>query len=184
MKSKQELRHYFLKLRADISAELRYEQSIGLQKKLLQFLPAEGLIATYFPIKSELDIMPINLILAEGARLVLPFTHKDFTLSFYQVKDMEKDIEPDDRQIPAPIPGRCLQVDPEALPLILVPGVAFDRGKYRLGYGKGCYDRLLKMVKSPMTIGVTFDQFLVSALPHDSNDIPVKKVLTPGSEIA
>ena len=43
--------------------------------------------------------------------------------------------------------------------IILVPLVAFDRNLYRIGYGKGYYDRVLKQLsvnKKILTIGIAF----------------------------
>ena len=63
------------------------------------------------------------------------------------------------------------KVDPSALDMIIVPGLAFDRQGNRLGYGKGYYDKLLHRVgSSVMKAGVCFECQLfdeVPALPHD-----------------
>ena len=44
--------------------------------------------------------------------------------------------------------------------IILIPVLAFDEDKYRLGYGKGFYDRYLnkylKKFKNILTVGVAF----------------------------
>jgi len=65
------------------------------------------------------------------------------------------------------------------LDLILVPGVAFDRAGYRLGYGKGFYDRELAQV-SPATcrVGLCFEFQLCAELPYESHDQPVNLVVT------
>ncbi len=62
--------------------------------------------------------------------------------------------------------------------LIIVPGIAFDRNKNRLGRGKGFYDRFFK--KDLMTkIGVGFDFQLKDSIPTDEFDVPMSKVITP-----
>jgi len=68
-----------------------------------------------------------------------------------------------------------------AADLILVPTVACDRRKYRLGYGGGFYDRLLNplQVSNISTIGIVFDFAYVGELPVDPWDIKLNFVCTP-----
>ena len=61
--------------------------------------------------------------------------------------------------------------------LFIVPGIAFDRKGYRLGWGKGYYDRLLKDVNAPK-IGLAYNFQIVSRLPHSSYDIPMDIIIT------
>ena len=62
-------------------------------------------------------------------------------------------------------------VAPEALDLILVPGVAFTADGARLGRGGGFYDRLLAWL-APRTckIGVCFDAQILPELPVETHD--------------
>lgn len=61
---------------------------------------------------------------------------------------------------------------------ILVPGLGFDREMYRIGYGKGYYDRLLSKTGDIPTIGVGFkEQFSEELFPRDPWDIPVRELL-------
>lgn len=66
--------------------------------------------------------------------------------------------------------------------LLLVPGLTFDRQGFRLGYGKGYYDRYLKQLKSScpdsITVGVVPDSLLQEKIPADSWDFPVDYLLT------
>lgn len=68
-------------------------------------------------------------------------------------------------------------VSPEDIDLAIVPGVAFDRNKHRLGHGKGFYDRLLSELKCPV-IGVCQKWRLVDEIPCDEWDIPMDMVIT------
>ena len=61
--------------------------------------------------------------------------------------------------------------------LIVVPGMAFDRNGNRLGRGKGFYDRFLSKHLEVPRIGICFDFQIVDAVPADSFDILVHKVL-------
>lgn len=62
--------------------------------------------------------------------------------------------------------------------LIIIPGVAFDRNKNRIGYGKGYYDRFLSKVNSIPKMGICFDFQLLDSIPHESNDIVMDYVIS------
>jgi 5-formyltetrahydrofolate cyclo-ligase len=64
------------------------------------------------------------------------------------------------------------------LDCILVPGLGFDNEFYRIGYGKGYYDRLLAITGNIPTIGIGFkEQLCEQLLPRDPWDMPVKELL-------
>jgi 5-formyltetrahydrofolate cyclo-ligase len=63
----------------------------------------------------------------------------------------------------------------EVLEAILVPGLTFDLKGFRVGYGKGFYDRLLADVEPRvLTIGISPDLLIVEQLPADPWDVPVQ----------
>jgi len=73
--------------------------------------------------------------------------------------------------------GRRMQ--PDALDLVVVPGVAFDRRGGRLGFGKGYYDRLLASVRADCAlIGLAFECQLFPQVPMQPHDVCVHKVIT------
>lgn len=71
----------------------------------------------------------------------------------------------------------CPVIDTTSVDLFIVPGIAFDRSGYRLGWGKGYYDRLLAGVSAPK-IGLAYSFQIVSRLPHHGYDIPMNIVIT------
>jgi 5-formyltetrahydrofolate cyclo-ligase len=71
-------------------------------------------------------------------------------------------------------------VDPAAVDLVLVPGLAFDRHGGRLGHGQGHYDRLLPTLRPSIPrVGVTLDDLVVERLPTEAHDVAVTHLLTP-----
>ena len=66
--------------------------------------------------------------------------------------------------------------------IILVPLLAFDKNKYRLGYGKGFYDRYLnkylKRFKNILTVGVAFSFQKHHNLPVNQNDVKLDLIIT------
>ena len=65
---------------------------------------------------------------------------------------------------------------------MLIPTLAFDMDKYRLGYGKGFYDRYLKKYlkrfKNILTVGVAFSFQKHHKIPSFNNDVKLKYILT------
>lgn len=60
--------------------------------------------------------------------------------------------------------------------LVLVPGVAFDRKKNRLGRGKGYYDKILKQTRA-CKLGVCFDFQYLDEVPTEEHDICMDAVI-------
>ena len=61
--------------------------------------------------------------------------------------------------------------------MIVVPGIAFDRNRNRLGRGKGYYDRLLSDLKAS-AVGLCFDFQLKDQIPVEPFDKKVDLVIT------
>ena len=74
-------------------------------------------------------------------------------------------------------------VDASCLELIIVPAVALDGKRNRLGRGKGFYDRLLSTCDCP-TIGVVCDFQLVDEVPVEPHDRPLDCIVTSDTVIA
>ena len=62
--------------------------------------------------------------------------------------------------------------------LAIVPGVAFDREKNRIGYGKGFYDRYLRKHPHLVKMGIAFDVQLVDKIPKEETDCGLDFVVT------
>lgn len=62
--------------------------------------------------------------------------------------------------------------------LVITPGLAFSKKGYRLGYGKGHYDKYFARKKYKLAIGVCATQLLVDYLPQDNFDQAVDLVVT------
>ena len=70
-------------------------------------------------------------------------------------------------------------VPAEALDMIVVPLVAFDRAGACLGYGGGCYDRYLPTLSPAcQIIGIAFDEQRVDHVPTDAHDLPLPNIIS------
>jgi len=69
------------------------------------------------------------------------------------------------------------EVSRDLVDLFIVPGVVFDRHGYRIGWGRGYYDKLLSGSIVPK-IGLAYDTQVVAEVPHTSYDVPMTAVIT------
>ena len=58
----------------------------------------------------------------------------------------------------------------------LVPGLGFSESGYRIGYGKGYYDRFLNG-KSIYKVGICHKELFFDEIPHDDFDIKLDKII-------
>lgn len=67
--------------------------------------------------------------------------------------------------------------DYDAIDMIVVPGVAFDRQGNRLGRGRGYYDKILKETRVAKKVGICFDFQFVEEVPVDELDVRMDVVV-------
>ena len=169
---KTELRKLFLVLRGGIPKQRREEASFSLAA----FLQNRGRILSFYSIGSEIDLAPLNAILAQAGRLMANRVEHGNLVPYHVSADQELILSP--FGIPEPDPAKARKAALSEIDLILVPGLAFDSQKYRLGYGKGHYDKLLSQIGDIPTLGVGFqEQLSVDPLPRDPWDLPVEELM-------
>jgi 5-formyltetrahydrofolate cyclo-ligase len=64
-----------------------------------------------------------------------------------------------------------------AIDLVIVPGVAFDKAKNRMGHGKGYYDGLLPNLRA-YKIALCFNFQMVDEVPTETHDIKMDEIIT------
>lgn len=72
--------------------------------------------------------------------------------------------------IRTPVLAHSRQIAPEALDVVLAPCTAFDEACWRVGMGKGYYDRYLPRCVNAITIGVAFEAQKVAHVATDRYD--------------
>ncbi len=61
--------------------------------------------------------------------------------------------------------------------ICIVPGICYDKENYRIGYGKGYYDRFLSKNKIK-TIGLCYKECMIEKIDNDKYDYKIDEVIT------
>lgn len=151
--------------------EARDAKICSLATSLASFRHAD-IILLYAPIKSEIDVMPIlHEALAKGKRVAFPRCNtEERTMKFHFVSS-EGDLSPCAYGIREPKEDLPVY-DPEStqgIAVCYVPGLTFDIYGYRLGYGKGYYDKFMNKFTG-CTIGLTYTELISQSLPKGRYD--------------
>lgn len=129
----------------------------------------------------EVETRPmIEAMLTQGKRVVVPVVRpRAKRLVCAEVRDPSAELAPGAFGVLEPRPGARRPVPPQALDLVLVPGLAFDRQGHRLGHGHGYFDRFLARLpgRTP-TVGLAFRFQVLARLPVTAHDRAVHTVLT------
>jgi len=134
-------------------------------------------IALYYPSNFELNVLKVlELKYISSQVSLLPVIEKNNVMKFYPWNKNEVLIVNEFGML-EPLKSKAKIPN-----VILVPLLAFDKDKFRLGYGKGFYDRYLnkyiKQYKDIMTVGVAFSFQKHNKLPINKNDVKLDFILT------
>ena len=176
--NKQELRIKYSDIRKNIPDEKRKEESLEITKEVLKLIKENSFSAVllYAPKKFEVDV--IGVFDETDVPVYFPRCDKD-DMNFYEVDDLSKlqlgnfNVREPEESCPLFIPKENEKY------LIIVPGICFDRNGYRIGYGKGYYDKYLFkfMTYDFCKVGVCFAECMIEDTWHDDFDIKTDKVI-------
>ena len=97
-------------------------------------------------------------------------------MQYYYIRSLD-DVKIGAFGVREPDVNFCTLVDDYTDAICIVPAIAFDKSGYRLGYGKGYYDRFLCNFDG-ISIGISYDECITQKLCVDSFDIPVDYIVT------
>lgn len=138
-------------------------------------------IMMYIATFKEPQTMPIiKKLLEEGKRVVVPVSMTATNTIIPTYLENISELKKGAYGILEPTIIRPVALDD--IDVIVVPGIAFDMHRNRLGFGKGYYDRLLEDCRAKK-IALCYDFQIVADLPVNDNDIPMDLILTEKGEV-
>ena len=133
-------------------------------------------ILLYASINGEVNIWPIfEAALKDGKKVAFPCCNDDNTMTFRYVTDRSQMAERT-FGILEPDPS-CEACCTSNFSLLIVPGLVFDKNGYRIGYGKGFYDRYLSSFDG-VSIGLVYSRLLLAEVPKGRFDRHVDVIIS------
>ena len=180
---KKQVRREAAKRRAEAHERLKDTAGEALASRGLPVTLKPGIVSGFMPYKSEITTIPLlNSLRRAGWVTALPVVlGEGQPLEF-------RAWAPGEKLVPGvwniPVPEKADEVFPDVL---LVPGLAFDRAGYRLGYGGGFYDRTLvklRAFKTVVAVGVGYHAQVVDRVPRADYDQRLDFIMTEEETMA
>lgn len=177
---KNSMRNSVKEYRAGLDPEqkLRMDRAVLERITALDEYKTAKTILTYVSVAIEVDTLSlIERALADGKKVACPrCVPGTRTMEFYLIDNISQ-LYPGAFSVPEPQPDKERLVSDFDGCICIVPGLSFDYSGYRLGYGKGYYDRFLSGFEG-RSIGLCYGECVCRRLPHGRYDRAVDVLVT------
>lgn len=177
--TKKEARECMKELRKRLPQQEREKKNSQIKQNLFQ-IEAMKRAQYFFPFVSygtEVDTIEIiQEVLARGnCKVAVPKVHGD-DMDFYTIESL-KQLQKGYRGILEPIEGEKILAENGVM---LLPGLAFDSRKNRVGYGGGYYDRYLDRVTSDklVTVALAYEFQIAGVIEAEQFDRSPQWIVT------
>jgi 5-formyltetrahydrofolate cyclo-ligase len=161
--------------------EVRSSAIVGAVHELPE-LVAAGTVTAYLSFGSEIPTAELIAIFDEEAKRVgVPVVRDgEIVMMAFQPGDPTARSE---YGMPEPVGGE--EISPLEIDGLVIPGLAFDRNGFRLGYGGGFYDRYVRRTRpDALRVGICYSEQVVEEVPHGDADERVDRIVTQDGVIA
>lgn len=176
--TKKEIRSHMKRMRDNLSKEEKMKKDTQIRENLLtlpKILDSEN-IFLYVSFGSEIDtLVLIEELWKRGKRIFVPKV-EDNVMDFYEITSFDE-LVPGFYGILEPVTTKCMSgMDG----VMIMPGLAFDQEKNRIGYGGGYYDRYLARYPEHKmdTIAAAYDFQVVEKLETEEYDFKADILVT------
>lgn len=173
---KAKLRKRMLQQRAQLSSTKKKQYDYNICTSLWQLIEDKSFknIHSYLPMRSEIDLYPlIQKLLDLKLNVITSKTLPNRQLQHLRLTNLD-DLE---FGMYGTLYPKNNQVFEGKYDLIIVPGLAYDKANYRLGYGGGYYDSFLTKHRYAYQVGICYPFQLLDSIPTDSHDSQLNKIL-------
>ena len=178
---KNALRDRFRAKRKAIAPEQKATWDAEINKRLCSLVSVRYAdeILSFSPLAGEVNVSDFNAYaIKNGKELYLPRCIEGTReMTFHRVCDT-KELESGSFSIMEPSENAPVWENAAGKRSVcIIPAMSYDKNGFRLGYGKGYYDRHLSS-KSTLKIGVCYTEFMSDSIPRGRFDLAVDIIVT------
>jgi len=182
--TKKEIRQNMILQRSQLSRETVQKNSNSIMEKLHSYIQKAENIMIFMNMRNEVEVS--NLItLYSDKKFYIPktFPERNMKINLYNKNELVL------HKFGYYESASDIFYDEKILDLIIVPAVAFDYSKNRIGFGGGYYDTFLSRIllndqnngknrNRPLIIGVCYDFQLIDCIPSEDHDVKMDYIVT------
>ncbi|MDR2773023.1 MAG: 5-formyltetrahydrofolate cyclo-ligase [Elusimicrobiota bacterium] len=180
--NKKELRKKFISLRNGLDEVYVAQSSAEISKRVqsLQVYQDAKTVMIYISYRNEVSTVDlIKSALSAGKRVCVPaVTNIDKAeMEAFEISTIG-DADETVLGICQPNPKTALKISKAEIDLTIIPGIVFDERGFRIGYGKGFFDRRLKGMNKSRVIGLAYDFQIIKEILVDACDEAVGGIVS------
>lgn len=177
-KTKKELRAFYKDIRCSMQQKEKKDALILNNFKQSSLYLSCTSLFVYVSGKIEVETKQlIKDALLSGKKVACPVCNTaECTMKFYYISSFSQ-LKSGAYGILEPDTSLCEEALPSDGTVVIVPGLSFDKEGYRLGFGKGYYDRFISSNRLTY-VGFCYDECLCEKLPKDEYDQKVSAFVT------
>ncbi|MDD3224149.1 MAG: 5-formyltetrahydrofolate cyclo-ligase [Clostridium sp.] len=177
--NKKEIRHYILNEKAKLLEDNKKQLDDAIYNNVINcnFFIKSKFIFTYVSFENEVYTHSIiKKALSQGKRICVPkIISKKSGMVACEIKSMQELVE-GKYGILEPISDNN-KIDSKDIDFALIPGLAFDKDGYRIGYGGGFYDRFLASADF-YKMGLSYEFQFMNNVPKEDFDEKIDGMIT------
>lgn len=132
------------------------------------------MIGCYVSLPEEVETFKIIEALLKTKQVCVPKVEGSI-MHFYQIYSLDE-LKEGCFHVLEPIKGK--RIDPVDIDCMIVPMLAYDQQGYRVGYGKGYYDKYFASGFNGYKLGIAFSFQYVDKINYDEFDYRIDEVIT------
>ena len=170
---KEELRKKYLDIRKNIINKDELNNKIYYKVVQNNRIKSAKTILIYVSFNNEVDTIKIIKYFLDKKLVAVPKIENN-EMNFYYINNVDE-LKMGKYHILEPITDKKVIEFKDTVSL--TPGICYSKDGYRIGYGKGYYDKFYKKNKV-YSIGLCFKECILEEIPHDPFDQKVNEIIT------